>query len=179
MIKLTKLADYAVVLTSMMAEHPERIHAAAEIARGTHIPGPTAAKILGTLARTGLLKSHRGLKGGFSLARTPQEITVADVIRAVDGPIALTDCVEETGRDCEILDSCRVRGYWHRINGAVEAALEGVTLAEISAPLPGYFRAVSSEEGDAMTSDTRFSPEIHAQTDHRADTCPGASFVQK
>lgn len=160
MIKLTKLADYAVVLMSSIAEHPEAVHAAAEIARDTHIPAPTASKILGAMTRAGLLTSHRGLKGGFSLARPPQDITVADVIGAIDGPIALTNCMEHASGDCDILDSCRVRGYWHRINGAVKAALEGVTLAEISSPIPDYLE------------DRR--PVATAR--HPDERCPGASF---
>ncbi|RMF08117.1 MAG: SUF system Fe-S cluster assembly regulator [Alphaproteobacteria bacterium] len=138
MIRLTKLADYAVVLMSSIAEHPDAVHAAADVARDTHIPAPTVSKILGAMARAGLLVSHRGLKGGFSLARAPQEITVADVIRAIDGPIALTNCIEEAPGACEILDCCRVRGYWYRINAAVTSALEDVTLAEISSPIPEF-----------------------------------------
>ncbi len=165
MIKLTKLADYAVVLMSSIAEHPEDVHAAAEIARDTHIPAPTASKILGVMTRAGLLASHRGLKGGFSLARPPQDITVADVIRAIDGPIALTNCMEDASGDCDILDSCRVRGYWHRINAAVKAALDGVTLAEISSPIPDFF-------GDKRPVATSRPPVARTN-----DPCPGATFM--
>ena len=177
MIKLTKLADYAVVLMSTMSERPEKVHAAGDVARGTHIPGPTAAKILGAMARAGLLTSHRGLKGGFSLAIPPQEITVADVIRAVDGPIALTDCVEHGTGDCDILDSCRVRGYWHKINGAVTAALESMTLAEISAPMPAYLTEHRMAEKSSESKDPRTpAPREQAYVPAR-ETCPGAAFA--
>lgn len=172
MIKLTKLADYAVVLMSTMAEHPDKVHAAADVARGTHIPGPTAAKILGTMARAGLLTSHRGLKGGFSLAMAPQDITVADVIRAVDGPIALTDCVEHGTGDCDILDSCRVRGYWHKINGAVTAALESMTLAEISSPMPTYLGKEKNGSEGHLKAALRDQDYVPAR-----ETCPGAAFA--
>ncbi len=143
MIRLTKLADYAVVLMAHMAENPERVHSASGISAATQIPAPTASKILGAMARAGILNSHRGLNGGFSLARAPQEISVSDIVSAVDGPIALTECVEHGQGDCDLLTSCRMRGYWQKINNAIQDALKDITLAEFATPAPDFL-------GDAL-----------------------------
>ena len=91
MIRLSKLADYGIVMMTNMARHPQRQHNAAEIAAESHIPQPMASKILKGLARAGLLRSHRGAKGGYGLARSAESITVAEVIRKVTGvPAGMT-----------------------------------------------------------------------------------------
>ncbi len=134
MIRLTRLADYAVVLMSHLAANPDDVHNAADVAAGTAIPMPTVSKILGLMGRAKLLRSHRGQGGGFSLARPPSDITVADIVRVVDGPVALTECIEEGPGLCELETSCRVRGYWQKINEAVKRALNDVTLADLACP---------------------------------------------
>lgn len=138
MIRLSKLADYAVVLVSHMATDPSARFSATDLAKLTHIPPPTVSKILGALARGGLLQSHRGLNGGFSLARAPQDVSVADVVNAVEGPIAVTHCLDHGQGDggCDILATCRMAGYWQRINTAIDGALKDITFAELSTPLP-------------------------------------------
>ena len=132
MIRLTKLADYGVVLTSHMAADPGRLHSAAELAKEAWVSVPTAAKILKILARQGVLESHRGASGGYSLARAPHEVSVADVIAALEGPIAVTECVEEGSGDCAVESVCQVRGSWQKINDAVRGALQEITLEEMA-----------------------------------------------
>ena len=107
MIRLSRLADYGIVVMTHMARHPDRQHAAPEIAAQTQLPLPTASKILKGLVRAGLLISHRGVKGGYGLARSATAISVADVIVALEGPIALTACVEHGPGDCDIEALCR------------------------------------------------------------------------
>lgn len=133
MIRLSRLADYAVVLAGNMAREPEKCHNAFDLASGTALPAPTVSKILAALARSGVLVSHRGAKGGYCLARSPQDISIADIIMAVDGPIALTVCLEHGDGVCEVEPLCPSRRGWHRINDAIRAALRGVTLAEMFA----------------------------------------------
>lgn len=135
MIRLTNLADYAVVLMSHMAGRDRRANAA-ELAGLTGLPVPSVSKILGAMTRAGLLVSHRGLKGGFSLARAASEISVADVIEAVDGPIALVHCIENAPGDCDFEEVCAMRTHWQIINGAVRDGLSRVTLAEIAGAAP-------------------------------------------
>lgn len=139
MIRLSKLADYGMVIMTNMARHPERQHNAPEIAAQSHIPQPMASKILKTLARAGLLVSHRGAKGGYGLARTPEAISVAEVISALDGPIAVTACIEDGPGECEIEALCPARANWQRINDAIRNALDDITMAEMAQAIPAAF----------------------------------------
>jgi FeS assembly SUF system regulator len=148
MLRMSRLTDYAILLMTYLADHPDRVHAAHEVADGAHLRLPTVSKLLRILAREGLLVSHRGVKGGYGLARSPDEITVAAIIRAIEGPIALTDCnVDAKGCEHEVL--CRVRGHWQRINFAVRDALESISLSDMASPSPLLW----------MTSATNRMPE--------------------
>lgn len=134
MIRLTNLADYGVVLMCRMACAPQDLHSAVSLAGETGIPVPTVSKIMGALSRAGLLTSHRGLKGGFRLEQDAKDISVADIIEAVDGPIALTNCIEDAPGDCNLETLCMMKPRWQTINLAVKEALSGISLAEIAAP---------------------------------------------
>ena len=129
MIKLTNLADYSVILMCEIARIQEK-RSAQELASLSGLPVPTVSKILNTLARANLLKSHRGLKGGFALALPADEISVADIIEALDGPISLTHCTDTANR-CNVDDICHMRPHWHLINDSVRSALDGVKLSQI------------------------------------------------
>jgi len=136
MIRMTKQADYGIVLMTHMASEPARLVTAGDLAEETHLPAPTVSKILKTLARQDLLDSHRGVKGGYSLARDTSTITMAQIISALDGPIAITECIDDSPGACVQEPSCAVRGNWQRINDAIRLALESITLAEMAQPLP-------------------------------------------
>jgi FeS assembly SUF system regulator len=138
-IRLSRLADYGIVMMTHMARHPDRQHTAPEIAAQSHVPVPTASKVLKGLVRAGLLVSHRGVKGGYGLARSAAAISVADVIVALEGPIALTACIEHGPGECEIEAMCPARGNWQRINDAIRHALEGVSLQEMAQAVPAAF----------------------------------------
>lgn len=134
MIRLTNLADYAVVLMTAVARVPSQRFSSAQLAEATAIPAPTVAKLLGTLARAELLLASRGVAGGFSLARPAALVSVAAIVEAVDGPIALTACVSGEAHDCAIEGVCGVRGHWGPINAAVRAALAAVSLEDLLKP---------------------------------------------
>lgn len=134
MIRLTNLADYAVVVMAAAAREPGVKLSAARVAELTMIPAPTVAKIMGTLARGGLLTASRGVAGGFTLSRDPPNISVVDVVEAVDGPIALTSCAGNDVNDCVMEGHCAIRGHWAPINQAVRGALAAVTLADLVRP---------------------------------------------
>jgi len=136
MLRMTKQADYGIVLMTRMADEPERLFAAQELASVTGIPSPTVSKVLKQLAREDLLTSHRGAKGGYTLAQPPDEITVAAMVTALDGPIAFTECVEDAPGVCSQEAVCRLRTNWQRINVALKNTLEGISLAELARPLP-------------------------------------------
>ena len=133
MLKLSKLTDYATVILSHMAKDKSRVHGALEIAEATGIAQPTASKILKILVKQQVVASTRGAKGGYSLAKAPEKITVASVISALEGPIALTEC-SVSHKGCDQASGCRIQGNWHLINQRVSQALESVTLADMILP---------------------------------------------
>lgn len=131
MIRLSRIADYGIVLLTELAR-VGRSAATPELAARTRIAQPMAGKILKALAREGLLVSQRGAKGGYRLARPASSITVAEVIESLDGPIALTACVEAGHAACGIGSVCSARKNWHRINAAIRDALDGISIAEMA-----------------------------------------------
>lgn len=133
MLRLSKLTDYGTVLMTALARHPDEQRSAAELAESTHVAAPTVRKLLKRLTHAGLVESSRGAQGGYRLARPPEDISVADVIAALEGPLGLTECSLHDGL-CEIESDCSLRGNWRIINHAIRRALAGVTLAEMVAP---------------------------------------------
>ncbi len=148
MLRLSKLADYAVVVLIRLSESEGgrgclgSVQTSPGIAAATGVPEPTVAKVLKALAGAGLVVSQRGARGGYRLARPLSRIAVADVISAVDGPIALTACVDGGAGGCDVQRLCAVRGRWDLVNDAIRAALTGITLADMrEASVPLAFRA--------------------------------------
>lgn len=133
MIRITKQTDYGIVLLTHLAAHPDRPYNAPELSAEARLPLPMVSKILKLLAKEGLLVSHRGVKGGYSLSRAAAEITMAEIIAALEGPIAITECVSVES-DCTHEALCPVRSNWRRINDAVRTALVGISLAEMAQP---------------------------------------------
>lgn len=132
MLRMSRVTDYGLVLlTHLAAGDPARVHNARELAESAHLPLPMVSKILKALAREGFLASHRGVKGGYTLARLPADVSVVEVIDALEGPIALTECGSGS---CEREASCRVRAPWQRINKVVRQSLEDVRLADLVGP---------------------------------------------
>ncbi|MDP3930856.1 MAG: SUF system Fe-S cluster assembly regulator, partial [Methylococcaceae bacterium] len=118
MLRLSKLTDYATVILSDMAKGQTQVHSAMEIAAATGIALPTVSKILKLLVNAEVLISTRGAKGGYVLAREPGKISVATVISALEGPIALTECsISQQG--CEQASGCDIRGNWNLINQTI------------------------------------------------------------
>jgi FeS assembly SUF system regulator len=132
-MRLTSLSDYAVVLLAAAARYPAGARLSATLlAAETGIPLPTAQKLTGRLAAAGLLSTARGAGGGFRLARAAQAISLADIVEAVEGPIALTNCVDNTRHDCALESACAVRPHMGVVNGAVRGALQAVSLEQLS-----------------------------------------------
>jgi FeS assembly SUF system regulator len=134
MLKLGKLADYGTMIMTVLAAEPERLYSAHELATRTHVAAPTVAKLLKQLTRGGMVESLRGAHGGYKLSRPPASIAVADVIAAIDGPFALTECSVHRG-DCAVESYCGVRSNWRLISTAIHQALKSVSLAEMAVPL--------------------------------------------
>jgi FeS assembly SUF system regulator len=133
MFRLNRLTDYGVVVLTQMSRNPDDLRTAPQIAQETGVPLPTVAKLLNALAHGQLIDSHRGAAGGYTLNRAAEEISVAEIIQALEGPIALTACVEGSADDCDVASLCPMRGNWDRVNKAIHGALSEVTLADMAA----------------------------------------------
>jgi FeS assembly SUF system regulator len=131
-LKLSRLADYATVLMTAVAREPQRTHSGQELAERTRVPLPTVAKLLKVLAKDGLLESLRGAHGGYRLGRPAERISVADIIGALEGPIAVTACAGHGAEPCSIETDCATRANWRLINTAIHQALAAVTLAQMA-----------------------------------------------
>src|SRR5689334_11966674 len=128
-MRLSHLADYAVVLMTAAARRPTDARlSATELSTETGVPLPTAQKLMGQLAACGLLSSARGASGGFALARPADEISLADIVEAVEGPIALTMCSDSNNHECILDAHCRVKPHIGVVGRAVRGALGAVTL---------------------------------------------------
>jgi FeS assembly SUF system regulator len=131
-MRLSSMADYAVVVMAAAARHCGGARVSAvQLAEETGVPAPTVQKLVSRLAGAGLLRSSRGVGGGLKLARPAAAITVADIVEAVEGPIALTACVEQGRHDCTLESACTVRPHWPVVNAALRGALAGVPLTRL------------------------------------------------
>ena len=134
-MRLTHLADYAVVLMTAAARYPAGARlSATELSADTGVPLPTAQKLMGQLATAGLLSSARGASGGFALSRPADDISLADIVEAVEGPIALTMCSDSNNHECALDGHCRVKPHMGVVGNAVRGALGAVTLQQLSSP---------------------------------------------
>jgi len=154
MLRISKLTDYATVLLAELAKQPswdQRV-SASDLADATGLELPTAAKILKTLARSGLIESVRGVHGGYRLAIAPEAMSVAAIITAMEGPIALTECGLEPGL-CSRESHCGLRGHWQRIGQAVEQSLTQLSLADLARP-------AEASKASALRIKTSFNPDL-------------------
>ena len=136
MIRLGKLTDYGLLLMCQIARAPfGKWHAARELANECRLPLPTVSKLLRTLLQSGLLMSHRGIKGGYVLARNPELIPITEIISALEGPFALTECSSEVVGLCELESFCPVKENQRIISHAIRAALERVMLSDLTRPM--------------------------------------------
>ncbi|OGT61501.1 MAG: SUF system Fe-S cluster assembly regulator [Gammaproteobacteria bacterium RIFCSPHIGHO2_12_FULL_43_28] len=134
MLRLGKLTDYAMLVMSQMAKTPHTVLSATTLADALHLGVPTVSKVLKMLADSTLVSSVRGAEGGYHLARPGNEITVAEVITAMEGGLAMTECCESVSR-CALDPACNMRGNWQKINKRVHAYLSGFTIADMLEPI--------------------------------------------
>lgn len=131
MVRITKLTDYGVVIMAFMASSPSRLFQTKEIAEHTHIAPPTVSKLLKKLTKSKLLASERGTNGGYLLACEPKNITIAELVNALEGPIAITEC--SMGHDyCASAPNCSIKTPWLQINHAITNALQSIKLFDLT-----------------------------------------------
>jgi FeS assembly SUF system regulator len=156
MFRISRLTDYGTMLLVYLAQHDDRLCSASDVALGTHVAQPTVQKLLKVLARTGLVDSVRGAEGGYRLARRADSITAAEILDALEGPVAITEC-STIESHCELESMCQVGDAWQKINQAIRLALTEITLADLEHPPPVFpplhvepvIRSESSKEIEA------------------------------
>ncbi len=132
MIRMSKLTDYAILILAHLARSPGTL-TAHELAERSRVPLPTVSKLAKELSKAGLVVSHRGRNGGYGLARTAEQISVAEIVEALEGPIALTECARPGGAtDCDLEDTCLARASWDPVSRAIETALRALPLSSIA-----------------------------------------------
>ena len=140
MLRISKLTDYGTVVLAHLAENPSTVCSAADVSSATGIAPPTVSKLLKSLARAKLVISTRGANGGYQLTRDPKDVSAADVIDALEGPVSITEC-SASDSHCDFEHVCSVGSAWKRINLAIRQALQEVSLSDLlktNRPLPDF-----------------------------------------
>jgi FeS assembly SUF system regulator len=151
MLRISKLTDYATVVLASLAEDPAKHYCASDLAQRTRLSAPTVSKVLKELQRAHMVISSRGAHGGYRLARSPLEITAAQILDVFEGPIAITECSGLESR-CGIERMCRVGGVWQRVNAAIRRSLEDLTLQQLAGIGSPALRSAE------LAADMRLSP---------------------
>jgi FeS assembly SUF system regulator len=130
MIRMSKLTDYAIVLLAHLARSGKTL-TAQELADRSRVPTPTVSKLCKELSKVGLVVSHRGRNGGYGLSRPAERISIAEIVEALEGPIALTDCTSPNKAVCGIEATCPAKASWDPVTRAIQGALAGLPLSAI------------------------------------------------
>jgi FeS assembly SUF system regulator len=137
MLRISKLTDYGIVILVYMAKDRGSL-TSRQISDGSNIPLSTVSKVLKTLTRNDILLSTRGATGGYTIAKTPIEISVDEIVAAMEGPLAITECSTNEPSTCSEEHTCPLKSHWNHINLAVQSALRSVTLQDLLSPIPSY-----------------------------------------
>lgn len=133
MLRMSKLTDYGTMVLAQLAANGRGLSTASQVADATHLAQPTVSKLLKSLVHAGLVVSTRGVQGGYTLARPASAISAAEILDALEGPVAITEC-SSSGGGCDLESFCRVGTAWQRINHSIRRALETVSLADLQQP---------------------------------------------
>ena len=131
MLRISKLTDYGTVVLASLVDRTDEVASAADIAARTGIAPPTVSKLLKLLAKADLVSSTRGASGGYRLMRAPEEISAADIIDALEGPLSITECSASDSR-CQHEPNCNTGDAWQRVNQAIRDALDDVSLKDLA-----------------------------------------------
>lgn len=157
MLRLSKLTDYALLVTDYLAKRPDLLNSMTDISKQTHVPRATVRKILNRLLDAGIVRSVRGIHGGYQLAASSECISIAQVIDAMEGPLAMTEC-NQPGSLCSMECHCQLRGNWIQINQWVNNLLKSMTLADLTRPMS--FDVFKTKIGNADGKSVGFFRDI-------------------
>ncbi|MEM7651519.1 MAG: SUF system Fe-S cluster assembly regulator [Pseudomonadota bacterium] len=130
MIKFSKLTDYAVVVLATLSQS-DRLMSAHCLSEETHLPEPTVSKVLKLLAKANVVKSMRGVNGGYDLPIDASQLSILRIVTAIDGPVNMSACVDTSKEYCDFSDGCPVHGRWDGVNDAIKSAIDSFTLADM------------------------------------------------
>lgn len=130
MLRMSKLTDYGTMVLAQLAARPQGLSTAGEVASATRLGRATVSKLLKSLVHAGLVISERGVHGGYALARPAERISAAEILDALEGPVAITECSSAHG-ECDLESFCRVGAAWRRINRSIREALDDISLADL------------------------------------------------
>jgi FeS assembly SUF system regulator len=147
MLRVSRLTDYATVVMTCIAAHPADVLSTAQIADESKLELPTVSKLLKALGQASLVESFRGVNGGYRLARPAADISLAEIVEALEGPISMTECSAGSGH-CDRESQCGVRGSWRQINSVLDSALRNMTLADMLKPAPARRSNAGSKTGE-------------------------------
>ncbi len=153
MLRISRLTDYGTMILVYLTNQDNRLCPASDVAMGVHVTQPTVQKLLKMLARARLVDSVRGAGGGYRLARAPESISAAEILDALDGPIAITECSSEESQ-CELESICQVGNAWQKINKVIRVVLDDVTLADLAHPPREFARIDLARSGDQRPTKT-------------------------
>jgi FeS assembly SUF system regulator len=159
MLRISKLTDYGTLILAQLPLTGCGVSSAGHVAGSTHLAQPTVSKLLKALVRAGLVVSTRGAQGGYALARPAQDITAAQIIDALEGPVAITECSSASGH-CGLESICRVGHAWQKINQGIRNALTQVSLADLQSngdplPSPDFLRGVAGRPALTRNAELR------------------------
>ena len=145
MLRLNRMTDYAIVVLGALAHRQGEVLATAQIASLTGLSQPTVAKVAKRLQACDLLETRRGVNGGYQLMGDPATMSLASIIEAVEGPIAVNGCVDGAQDPCAVSNCCFMSNQWNKVNGTVRAALDSVSLAELIDPSQLFATTISAD----------------------------------
>ena len=133
MLRVTKMTDYASILLACLAQQPDKVYSASELAERAKLELPTVSKVLKPLAQAGLVDGFRGSQGGYRLAKAATKINLFEVVEAMEGRLGMTECSGQHSQ-CEHEPHCGIQNHWQQINDVIASALKSVSIAELSRP---------------------------------------------
>lgn len=135
MLRLTKKTEYGIIAMKYIISRDEQVTgttvSAAEIARKLHIPRGILGKVLQQLAKNGLIDSYQGVAGGYALAKAPRDITLNEIVNAIEGPVSVVECITDEGEECSLLEFCNIQSPILAIQQNLTNYFKNISLADL------------------------------------------------
>ncbi len=131
MLRITRLADYAVLIACTFEGMENKVVSSSDITKKTRLQKATVNKVLATLVKKKILIASRGVNGGYKTVKKFEEISVRELIEAMEGPVSLTSCIDENAKDCNLCNVCITKNAWSLVNNAIKDTLENIKIPDM------------------------------------------------